>query len=281
MRFRFCLVAAVLLAPIAALADGGFSDAVFAAWAEARTGSGDPVYWYSVGTMNAYPSGEVLAVMEGFDTARSEIDPETGAVRQYSRKIYIFRDPDTGAVLREVAGQKVAPIAYPYQFITYARDGAGGMLTTVEQGAGPSFSRFGPSGGMTARKLGDAVNFNAPVWLDFEVAPGVRYQAWENYDFFIQPEAAETAQRYQLSWVRYGALPVWTGAGNGVMQMTGWRVARFADLPDGIRRYVETEAPLWMQPPRGLEEIRALQSAVPDGGEAGFSEGARAAGQTQ
>jgi hypothetical protein len=41
--------------------------------------------------------------------------------------------------------------------------------------------------------------------------------------------------------------------------MVGWRVDRFEDLPASIREYVRTEAPLWMAPPKDLDEIRALQ----------------------
>lgn len=72
-----------------------------------RAGGGQPVYWYSEGTMRAYPSGRLIALMEGFDTAVAHW-PEPGKplAHQYNRKIYIFRDPETGAVIGDA-------IAYP------------------------------------------------------------------------------------------------------------------------------------------------------------------------
>ena len=42
-------------------------------------------------------------------------------------------------------------------------------------------------------------------------------------------------------------------------QMVGWRTSKFEDLPEVLRTYIETEAPLWKEPPKNLEEIRELQ----------------------
>jgi hypothetical protein len=52
---------------------------------------------------------------------------------------------------------------------------------------------------------------------------------------------------------------VFVGKGRAMIQMVGWRVDRFEDLPASIREYIRTDAPLWMAPPKDLEEIRALQ----------------------
>jgi len=249
---------ACLLAPLAAGAEG-FDEDAFDLWVDARAGSGEPVYWYSTGTVRAYPSGELLFLMEGYDTARAHRpDPDAPLAHQYNRKIYVFRDPATGEILETWNGKDVEPVAYPYQFITYALEGDG-LKTRVEQGAGERVQTV-EGGAMSHRVVGDTHVFTAPVFLDFPI-PGTesRYQAWENYDFFIQPEAG-VAEPHQLSWARVGPLPRWAGGGDSVMHLVTWRVEAFEDVPEDFRRYIEEQAPLWMAPPADLEEIRELQA---------------------
>ena len=238
---------------------GGFDAESFDLWVDARAGSGAPVYWYSTGTVRAFPSGELLFLMEGYDTARAHRpDPERSLAHQYNRKIYIFRDPGSGAVLTTWNGEPVEPVAYPYQFITYALDGDD-MKTSVEQGSGERLQTI-EGGSMTHRRVGDTHVFTAPVFLDFPVpATGSRYQAWENYDFFIHPPGT-VAEAHQLSWARVGPLPRWAGGAQSVMHLVTWRVESFEDVPEGFRRYIEAEAPLWKVPPRDLAEIRELQA---------------------
>lgn len=236
-----------------------FDRALFDTWIEARVGNGDPVYWYSIGSVRAYPSGELLFNMEGYDTARM-YRPEAGkpVAHQYNRKTYIFRDAESNEVLTEYNGNPVEPIAYPYQFITYElKDGR--LETWVEQGSGERMSRMGPGYDISARRLGDAVVFSAPVFLDFPI-PGTdsRYQAFENYDFFIQQNASVPGQ---LSWLRYGDCPRWSGSQPCIMHLVTWRVDGFDQVPETLRSWIETNAPLWKAPPVDLDEVRDLQQA--------------------
>ncbi|SIN84201.1 Protein of unknown function [Parasphingorhabdus marina DSM 22363] len=240
-----------------------FTPELFERWIDSRIGTGEPVYWYSIGTMRSYPDGKILARMEGYDTARMYWpDPARPLVHQYNRKIYIFRDPETGEVLREVNDVPVEPVAYPYQFISYElKDGA--VETFVEQGRGSRKNRIGPGRDITVRMIGDTAVFTAPIYLDFPVGPpkdGIvsRYQAFENYDFFVQP-AGSVSRPHQLSWVRYGAAPPWAGGGPSIMHLVTWRVDSFAAVPDSLRSYIVAEAPLWQNPPDNLAEIRRLQ----------------------
>lgn len=267
----FAAALAALVAPVASSAQAGESVPLntadpattitperFERWVEGRVGTGAPVYWYSVGTMRSYPDGKIIALMEGYDTARAH-RPEPGQpiAHQYNRKIYIFRDPVTGAVLREVGGKTVEPVAYPYQFITYAlKDG--GIETFVEQGTGEGVRRIGPGTQMSLRMLGDTAVFSAPVYLDFRVGPDARYQAFENYDFFFQPPGS-VAEPHQLSWVRYGPAPAWAGGVPSIMHLVTWRVEDYAQVPASLRSYIETDAPLWKAPPADLADIRRLQ----------------------
>ncbi|MEM8987492.1 MAG: hypothetical protein AAGC95_12295 [Pseudomonadota bacterium] len=245
----------------AAAADGFDRDA-FETFVSARAGDGAPVYWYSRGTVRAYPSGDLLYEMEGYDTARSHRpDPAKPLVHQYSRKTYIYRDPDTGAVITEANGQPVEPIAYPYQFITYELEGDN-VVTFVEQGSGDDVVRIGPGDSMAAQRLGDALVVTAPLYLDFPIpGTGARYQAFENYDFFIQT-AEGVAEPHQLSWVRYGDLSPALGGGAAIMHLITWRIEAYEDIPAPMRDWVEDAAPLWRAPPENLDDIRRLQGAT-------------------
>jgi len=233
---------------------------LFERWIAGRVGMGDPIYWYSVGTLRSYPDGKLIARVEGYDTARMfRPDPAERLAHQYNRKIYIFRDAETGNVLREWEGKPVEPIAYPYQFITYElKDGT--IETFVEQGKGEAVRRMGPGQQMSVRMLGETAVFTAPVYLDFPMGPEARYQAFENYDFFFQPPGS-VAQPNQLSWVRYGPAPEWAGGGPTIMHLVTWRTEGFDEVPQTLRDYIVSEAPLWQSPPSNLADIRRLQKA--------------------
>lgn len=248
-----------LAAATPALASG-FNRQLFDAWVSARAGDGAPVYWYSIGDVRSYPDGKLLAIMEGYDTAVSHRpDPAKPIAHQYSRKLYIFRDPVTRAVIRTWNGQKADPISYPYQFITYALEGDK-VRTLVEQGRAPRVQTIDGGDGIEVRMVGDTLAFTAPVFLDFAI-PGTerRYQAWENYDFLIQPQAAGVAEPHQLSWARFGPAPAFMGGAPSIMRLTTWRVERYEDVPAELRAFVEAEMPLWKAPPTDLADIRRLQ----------------------
>jgi len=214
----------------------GFSPETFRQWVDMRVGRGEPVYWYAIGTVYRSPDGEPLMSMEGVDVARFDAGLSTSTkAHQLSRKTFIYRDLETGAVLKEWQGKPLPPIAYPYQYITYELKGSS-LETWVEQGAGPRKQRIGPGRDLTARSIGETA---------------------AHYDFFRQPDSAGLKHPNQISWLRFGDLPA--GLGKGVMHMLSWRVDRYEDLPETMRRYLETEAPLWLKPPADIEEIRQLQ----------------------
>lgn len=249
----------LLCAPaVPALAGDGFDQDSFAEFTRMRTGTGAPVYWYTIGTVFSYPDGEALFRMEGVDTARRLPDGDDGVVHQASRKVFFYRDIETNALLHSYEGRAVEPIAYPYQYITYALE-AGSIVTYVEQGAGERLQRIGPVENITQRRIGETRVFSAPLFLDIPMGDGTRYQAFENYDFFIHPDTAGLSIPNQLSWVRYGDLPPFAGPGQGIIHLVSWRVDDYASLPDSMRDALEQEAPLWMAPPEDLEEIRELQ----------------------
>ncbi len=255
MRTKISMGLALLYLPGLVFANG-FDQETFKTWVDMRAGGSDKaVYWYAVGEVFAYPSGELLMTVEGIDTARTVWDEEdANTAYQLSRKTFVYRDAKTGEVLKEYRGKPVEQIEYPYQLITYQlKDDR--LRTFVEQGAGPMLQRIGPGEDIRARRVGSGILFSAPLFLDMEF-PGGRYQAFEHYDFMVEPGSAAIPQ---CSWVRYGDLPPWAGGTPSIMHMVTWRIDDYAELPAGLRDYLEVEARLWMAPPEDFNEIRVLQ----------------------
>ena len=246
-----------LLSTSAVAADHGFDPGVFRRWVDMRVGKGEPIYWYAIGTVYTYPDGKPVLRMEGIDAARLERSLSTATeAHQVSRKTFVYRDIDTGAILREWQGKPLPPIAYPYQYITYTLRGTE-LETWVEQGAGVRKQRIGPENDIVARRIGNTLAFSAPLVLDIPMPSGARLQSFEHYDFFDHRDAKGVNKPYQISWLRFGDLPA--GLGKGVMHMVTWRVDRYADLPASIREYLESDARLWLEPPKDIAEIRRLQ----------------------
>jgi hypothetical protein len=255
--WAFALVAAIALVVPVLTAGPGFDREAFKQWVSLRAGTGTPVYWYGRGEVYSSPEGKRLLIIEGSDTARMVPSNEPDTAIQLSRKVFVYRDPATNEILKEYEGKPVTRIAYPYQFITYKL--VGDKLTTfVEQGAGANLQKIGPGENFLLRRLGSSLIFSSPLFLNMETPRG-HYEAYENYDFVFHPGEKDPAARHQLVWNRLGDLPAFVGKGKAIIQMVGWRVDRFEDLPASIREYIRAEAPMWMQPPKDLDEIRSLQ----------------------
>ncbi len=251
-------LAAVAVCSLPIMSAGpGFDKESFRQFVTLRAGTGEPVYWYAIGEVYSYPEGKRLLTIEGSDTARLIASDLPDTSLQLSRKVFVYRDPVTNEILRQWEGRPVTRIAYPYQFITYKL--VGEKLTTfVEQGAGAGLQKIGPGDNFLLRTLGPSLVFSSPLFLNMQTPRG-KYEAYENYDFVYHPAEKDPAARHQLVWNRFGDLPAFIGTGKAIIQMVGWRVDRFEDLPASIREYVRAEAPLWMAPPRDLAEIRELQ----------------------
>ncbi len=251
--------------PVAVVPDAaGFTPKAFDAFVAMRAGTtGQPVWWYCTGELYSYPDGKLLALVEGTDVGRLHV-PDSHAGQdavQLSRKTFVYRDPLTGAVLKEVNGQPLPPIAYPYQVIHYQLVGDK-LRTFVEQGVGTRLARIGPDERARVRTGNPtATLFSIPLFLNIETPRG-KYEAYENYDFIAPPAPSKKeVPHYQLTWNRFGDLPPAFGPGKGVMQLVGRRVEKFSDLPASFQTYINTEARLYREAPRDMAEIRELQAA--------------------
>ncbi|MGY6636831.1 MAG: DUF1838 family protein [Erythrobacter sp.] len=231
----------------------------FRMWIDARAGTGEPVHWVSEGGIYEYPTGKKLFGMIGFDSSRVFWPEKPGdPVVHLTRKTFAYTDAETGEILTEFNGQKVEPIAYPYQMITYRYEN-GRIYGDVEQGVGAGIQKIEAKTGMGWRWMGkDTLAITAPVFLDFALPGGARYEAWENYDFFIH-RAGTVDEPHQMAWQRYGALPPFAGKGQAIYHLLSWRVDSNAKLPERLREWAEREKPMWLNPPKDVAEIRALQ----------------------
>jgi hypothetical protein len=231
----------------------------FRMWIDARAGTGEPVHWISEGGIYEYPTGRKLFGMIGFDSSRVFWPDKLGdPVIHLTRKTYAYTDAETGEILTEHNGMKVEPIAYPYQMISYRYE-KGRIYGDVEQGVGAGVQKIASKTGMSWRWMGkDTLAITAPVFLDFPLPNGGRYEAWENYDFFIH-RPGTNAEPHQMAWQRYGALPPFAGKGQAIYHLLSWRVDSNDELPEKLRQWAAREKPMWLDPPRDLDEIRALQ----------------------
>lgn len=234
-----------------------FDQKNFDLWVDMRIGNGkQPSIWYCYGEVYSYPEGKLISRMEGVDLGRFE-RPAKDSVVQFNRKIFLYTDAASNQVLETYDGKPVEHIKYPYQVITYVLKG-NRLASYVEQGREPRITRLGPGYNTHVRKAGNNWVFSSPVFLNLNTPSGP-YQAYENYDFFVNTRQKKTSDRYQLTWVRYGDLPPWAGQGKSVIQLVCYRVNAFDELPDVLKNYIAQHAPLWLQPPKGWDEIRALQ----------------------
>lgn len=223
----------------------GFNKELFEAWLDMRTGGGKTdVYWYSEGLVKSFPDGATTAKMIGFDTStllRDSDNPDKAV--QLSRKVFYFFDVETGERIDR------PPIAYPHQVKTYELDGDD-IIYTVESNNGRSVYTLGPMRNYSAKEIDGVKWFNYPVF--FQRGTG----KFENSDFYIQPGDGLTEQeRYQHVWVSYGVGPMMSSA-------VAWRYSSFDAMPDHITDIVREEMPLWMNPPRTMDEIARLRDEV-------------------
>jgi hypothetical protein len=160
-------------------------------------------------------------------------------------------------VLKTFNGKPVKPIAYPYQLIRYRmKDGI--IYGDVEQGSGERVQTIKSEDGIRMRKMGDdTYAATASVFLDFPMPSGGRYEAWENYDFFIHTNDID--EPHQMSWQRYGALPDFAGKGDAIYHLLSWRVESTDEFPPVMLAWAKADKPNWLKPPADMDEVRALQ----------------------
>lgn len=220
----------------------------------------DIAFWTGEGQLYESPSGRLLANFDGFDVSRG-VQINENEIRQFSRKIFWFRDPETNELLTEYNGMPVQPIKYDWQVFDYKRG-----VSSVSQEPAPILTsvvkgpRIVPSMPVRPRYTGNSVLcFHIPLFIDIKTPQGKVYQAWEVYDYTIDTSLEKnfvcTDRPPTVSWSRQGSNLPFTS--NGVMHFMGQRVAKYEDLAPHMRELVEQtkEYSMFKAPPENMEEI--------------------------
>ena len=257
-----------------------WTPANFRRWCRLKMGDGETVRWYTTGDLYEYPTGRLLARVEGLDVTRAVVDDPDAVAHQLSRKFFIFRHPETREVITERDGQPVEPVRYPYQHVLYRRvvrergedeneasATAAEVVAEVTTGRGEDATTMRGSSVAVSRSFSDAAaSFSCPVFLHLDTEDGP-FEAYENYEYFGEgtgsgsnssAKGASVGSAGHCAWTRFGATPPF---GNRcVLKATSWRVGDEKDLPASIRAYLDEQPKMWREAPRDMDEIEALRA---------------------
>jgi len=243
------------------LTAGGFTPGDFERYIDVRFGSGDPVYWYAIGDATTFPAGDMFMRTEGYDTGRLlNFNRDTCTATGLTRKLIVMRNPTTGDILTGPDGQPAWINNFTYQlfrmhlqsgFLVYeATQGAGALLNTATGGL--KRSEIQKFDGMTVYTT--PVNYDMPLADD-----GSQWEpVWETYDFIDRRRHGQ--QICDGLWAGTFPLPPFMGGGRSSMHAYFHRYDAYEELPESIRSFVEEHAGMWKEPPRDLDEIKALQA---------------------
>lgn len=216
-------------------------------------GSSSSVFWVGGGALYEAYSGKQLAIFEGFDVGKGVRFSENH-VRQLSRKIFWFRDPTTGEVMTEYEGKSVQPIVYDCQMIDYHKDVDDGSITYSVEASLRDLHDM-PKMKITSQLAGPSqMMLHVPVFIDIPISEDKRYQAWEFYDYSVDPSFPNDKPATAV-WCRQGSVAPFNLDSNAVLRFSGHRVDDFEELPGRMKRLVEREYPQFQYPPKDVKEV--------------------------
>ncbi len=238
----------------------------FEIWGKMRLGLGtgagsnpDGVFWVGGGAMYEVYSGKILAIFEGFDIGKG-VQITDNHIRQLSRKIFWFRDPESNDILTQYEGKPVNPIVYDSQVIDYHRVSDGSITYSVEASLRVLKDAL-PKMKITSHMAGpQQMMINIPVFLDIPMpnndnaaGGGGRYQAWEFYDYNVDTTFSKNKPPTAV-WCRQGSVPPFNMDSKAVLRFSGYRVETYNDLPERMRVEVERAYPHFQEPPKDTED---------------------------
>lgn len=238
----------------------------FEVWGKMRLGLGtgpgsnpDGVFWVGGGALYEAYSGKQLAIFEGFDIGKG-VQLGDNHIRQLSRKIFWFRDPATGEIMTEYKGKPVKPIVYDCQMIDY-HNGEDGSITYSVEASLRLLKDALPKMKITSHMAGPhQMMINIPVFLDIPMPKetgGGRYQAWEFYDYNVDPSFPSDRPATAV-WCRQGTVPPFSTDSNAVLRFSGYRVDSFDELPERMKEEVERAYPSFKTPPTDEKEVEEI-----------------------
>ena len=241
----------------------------FETWGKMRLGLGDGpgsndegVFWVGGGYLYEAHSGRELALFEGFDIGKG-VRFSDNHIRQISRKIFWFRDPITGEIMEEFEGKEVKPIVYDSQMIDYFRADDGSITYSVEASLRNLKGEL-PKMKITSQMVGPRqMMIQVPVFIDVEIPGRGKYQAWEFYDYSVDP-SFPADRPPTASWCRQGSVPPFNMDSKAVLRFSGYRCDRFEDLPDRMKEEVVRNHPHFTSPPKDEKEVEGVLGQFDD-----------------
>jgi hypothetical protein len=238
----------------------------FETWGKMRLGLGSGpgsnsqgVFWVGGGSLYEAYSGKQLAIFEGFDIGKG-VQLSNNHIRQLSRKIFWFRDPKTGEIMEEYNGKPVKPIIYDCQMIDY-HCGEDESITYSVEASLRLLKDALPEMKITSQMAGpNQMMINIPVFLDVPIGDdkgGGRYQAWEFYDYNVDP-AFPSDRPPTAVWCRQGSVPPFNMDSKAVLRFSGYRVDSFDELPERMKVEVERAHPHFKSPPKDENEVERI-----------------------
>jgi hypothetical protein len=218
---------------------GGFDRDSFRAYVSAQGGERAPLMFVYRGTTLDVPSGRVLAVVDGFQIAHATLPDAQGRAYAWRRAFLLYRDATSGVVLRHYPDVRASRTAPPLSITRLA------LIGDVLEPIALSGVRGGPPRRVVANeRLAARRDGRDFVFQRVLTPPNPIEQPVEIMETLVRSSGGTARDRLRMSMTKVANntdfLPP---GGRHVLYMTWRPVERWADVPESLRQFVDTEAP--------------------------------------
>jgi hypothetical protein len=220
---------------------------------------GEVVTWWWNGYAYSRVPGEqdrTLFAVEGMNIRRCGPlgDAKDGSFKLVSREILLYKDPQTGAVLRTWqnpwTGREV-------KVVHVANDPVNQRIGPLDRAGRPFRLPLVVNGGEWWYTSTVPLFYRNPLGGEYQDYVGGKYQAAELFNFFGDAGELADARRKSVSvsvgWVRMSDWLPWMEmggrAGMVYFNTAGRRLERFEDMSDTMKSEIAANYPAWTAPP--------------------------------
>ncbi|GJQ08345.1 hypothetical protein GpartN1_g136.t1 [Galdieria partita] len=207
--------------------------------------------WYGTGSIVSCETGKVIALLEGLEwgTVRSisqqSSNQGTMTAVVSSKKLYFFKDPETGKYLSEQVSlqqtRKVHPISYPQQDIQLVWNNHSVELSKE------SVSSKTVLGARVANMANIRV-YSLPIFVRMGSKKAGYISTLEKYELYQYNHfLSRLLMSPILSWVRYGDCPSWYGKGKCTSYLVSKKLNSTHSLPKEFIHQVRKIDPSFLQ----------------------------------
>ena len=186
-------------------------------------------------------------------------------IRQLSHKIFWFRDPVTGEIMTKYEEKEIKPIIYDSQMIDYHKAADGSITYSVEARLRVLNDQLAKLKTTSQMAGSNQMMINIPVFLGIPIPEqrgGGRYQAWEFYNYNVDPTFLEDRPLTAV-WCMHGSVPpAFNTDCNAVLRFSGYPVDNYDELPERMREELKHAYPHFNAPPKDEEEVLQIFGKV-------------------